>query len=397
MSREMSVSVSRTYLDHNASSPLRPEAAAAMTEVLRTGGNPSSVHAEGRSARARIETAREALAAAFGAEPDGVLFTSGATEAVNLAIAGAVAAGATRRLLISAIEHDCVREVSAASGAAVEAIPVTRTGVADLGWLTARLGHWNPDDGRPFVVLMQANNETGVIQPVAEAARPVREAGGLLLVDAAQTLGKIEVDMSSLGASYLAVSAHKLGGPAGVGALILGSDAPLTRRQHGGGQERGRRAGTENVIGIVGFVAALGAVLADRGLDARLGRLRDELEARLRAARSEVQVWGAEAPRLGTTSCLALPGFSGETQVMALDLAGVAVSAGAACSSGKVRPSHVLAAMGADQATATSAIRVSLGWNTTRADTDAFLVAYLAAAARVLGPVEPALAEAGGV
>jgi cysteine desulfurase len=385
--------MSRAYLDHNATSPLRPEAAAAIAAALADGGNPSSVHAEGRRARARLETAREALAKALGVAPEAVVFTSGATEAVNLAIGGAVAAGATRRLLVSAIEHDCVREAAAASGVPVESMPVTPAGQVDLDWIEARLRAWDAADGRPFLAVMHANNETGVVQPIADVARLVGAAGGLLLVDAAQTLGK--VDASGLGASYVAVSAHKLGGPAGAGALVLGADAPLARRQHGGGQERGRRAGTENVAGVAGFGAAVAAATADPGLNGRLAVLRDGMEARLAAARPDVQAWGGDAPRLGTTSCLALPGFRGETQVMALDLAGVAVSAGAACSSGKVRPSRVLEAMGADAETAACAIRVSLGWNTTQADIDRFVDAYLFAVERAAGGVGRASARHG--
>jgi cysteine desulfurase len=377
--------MSRAYLDHNATSPMRPEAAAFAAAVAE-GGNPSSVHAEGRRARARIEAARETVATATGASPEAVVFTSGATEAINLAIGGAAAASATRRILISAVEHDCVRESAAASGAAVETIPVTGAGLVDLDWLEGRLREWRAEDGRPFVAVMHANNETGVIQPIADVRRLVAAADGLLLIDAAQTLGKI--DVRALGADYLALSAHKLGGPSGAGALVLEAVAPLARRQHGGGQERGRRAGTENLAGIAGFGAAVAAASADAGLNGRLAALRDALEARVRAARPDVQVWGGESPRLGTTSCLALPGFRGETQVMALDLAGVAVSAGAACSSGKVRPSHVLSAMGADAETAGCAIRVSLGWNTTRGDVDRFVEAYLAAAERA-APLSP--------
>jgi cysteine desulfurase len=381
----------RVYLDHNATSPLRPEAAEAMAEALREGGNPSSVHAEGRRAKARVEAARETVAGALGALVENLVFTSGATEAVNLAIGSAVDSG-VRRLLISAIEHDCVREAAAASGAAVETLAVTRAGALDLAALAERLARWNDADGRPFLALMHANNETGVIQPVTEAARMIRERDGLVLVDAAQTVGKIPVDLGGLWADYVAVSAHKLGGPVGVGALALGAKAPLTRRQHGGGQERGRRAGTENVIGIAGFGAAVTAALADRDLDTRLAGWRDALETKVRAARPDVRVWGGDASRLGTTSSLALPGFRGETQVMALDLAGVAVSAGSACSSGKVRASHVLAAMGAGETAASSAIRVSLGWSTAAEDVEPFVAAYVQAAERAIGPArEPAL------
>jgi cysteine desulfurase len=386
--------MTRTYLDHNATSPLRPEAAAAMADALRACGNPSSVHAEGRRARGRIEAARETVAGAVGALTENVVFTGGATEAVNLAVASAVEAGAGT-LFVSAIEHDSVREAAAATGVPIEAIPALRDGRVDAAWLEARLAGWNAADGRPFVAVMHANNETGVIQPLAQIADAAARVGAMLLVDAAQTLGKIDVDLGALGATWLAVSAHKLGGPAGAGALVLAPDAPVARQQHGGRQERGRRAGTENFAGIVGFAAALEAARSDRDMDARLGSLRDRLEAGVRAVRPDARVWGADAPRLGTASCLSLAGFPSETQVMALDLAGVAVSAGAACSSGKVRASHVLLAMSVDKNAAGSAIRASLGWNTTEADIDRFVEAYAAAAARKLGPAEPALADAG--
>ncbi|MGD2132170.1 MAG: cysteine desulfurase family protein [Maricaulaceae bacterium] len=379
--------MTRIYLDHNATTPLRPEARAAFAEVLAETGNPSSVHADGRRARARLDHARDVVADAVGAAPEGVVFTSGGAEALNLAIGGAVASGVVGRVLVSAIEHDVVREAAGAlSGATTDVVPVTASGVIDLEALERLLAE--PSENRTLVAVMHANNETGVIQPTGDVARLVREANGLLLIDAVQSFGKIDVNLGALGANYLALSAHKLGGPMGAGALILADDAPIARRQHGGGQERGRRAGTENLAGIAGFAAAVEAALGDRGAYDKLADLRDDLEARVTAARDDVRVFGAEAPRLSTTSCLALPGFSGETQVMALDLAGVSVSAGAACSSGKVRPSHVLAAMGADERTASSAIRVSLGWTTTADDIDRFVTAYLDAAERAVGAPE---------
>jgi len=360
------------YLDHNATSPIRPEAAAAVADALADGGNPSSVHGVGRRARARVEAARNTVAQAVGAPADAVTFMSGGTEALNLAIFGVVAAGATRRLLITASEHDATRAaaeaVAGGGDVAMEVVPVLATGLVDLVWLEARLARWDTEDGRPFLALMQVNNETGVIQPVAEAGALVKAAGGLMLVDAVQALGKIDVDMAALGANYLTLAAHKFGGPAGAGALVLAKDAPLARRSHGGGQEQGRRAGTENVAAIAGLAAAIEAA---RDADYHvLGPLRDDMEARLEQARPDVRFFGADAPRLPTTSSIALAGFAAETQVMALDLAGVAVSAGAACSSGKVKASHVLSVMGAPDELASCAIRVSLGWNTTKADVD---------------------------
>jgi cysteine desulfurase len=364
-----------TYLDYNATAPVRPEAAAAVAQALQAGGNPSSVHAAGRAARARVEQARAEVAALIAAPASTVIFTSGGTEANALAIESAVAAG-SRRLVVSAIEHDSVIETARASGAAVELLPVSGDGVADLAWLQARLAGWDAADGRPFVALMLANNETGVIQPVAEAAAIVRAAEGWLHVDAIQAAGKIPVDSRALGADTLCVSAHKLGGPQGVGALTFGPRANLSRRLHGGGQERGRRAGTENVAGICGFGAA--AKAACEGLDAMAAQAgwRDAAAAQLTA--HDAWVLGESAPRLPNTLCVAEPGAPAELQVMTLDLAGVMVSAGSACSSGKVKPSHVVTAMGRNDL-ADCAIRISGGWATTEEDWNRLVQAWLAA------------------
>jgi len=366
------------YLDHNATTRVRPEAVAAITHVLEHVGNPSSIHAAGRAARAAMEQARADVAALIAAPPSTVVFTSGGTEANALAIESAVAAGA-KRLIVSAIEHDSVQETSRALGVAVEVLPVDASGVADLAWLAERLGRWDAADGKPFVALMLANNETGVIQPVVEAAEIVRAADGWLHVDAVQAAGKIAVDSRALGADTLSVSAHKIGGPQGVGALTFGPRATLFRRQHGGGQERGRRGGTENLPGIAGFAAAAREALA--GLESYQGKasLRDAAAERLRAAGSVVM--GEAAPRLPNTLCIAAPGYTADLQVMALDLAGVMISAGAACSSGKVKASPVLAAMGQGDLAA-CAVRVSGGWDTTQADWNRFTEAWLEAHAR---------------
>jgi cysteine desulfurase len=363
------------YLDYNATAPVRPEAAAAVAAALQAGGNPSSVHAAGRAARARVEQARDAVAALIAAPASTVIYTSGGTEANALAIESAVAAG-SRRLIVSAVEHDSVLEAARASGAAVELLPVTAQGAADLDWLAARLAAWDAAEGRPFVALMLANNETGVIQPVAEAAAIVRAADGWLHVDAIQAAGKIAVDSRALGADTLSISAHKLGGPQGVGALTFGPRANLSRRLHGGGQERGRRAGTENVPGISGFGVA--AQAAHEGLEAlsRQAAWREAAAARLKAAGAVVL--GEAADRLPNTLCVAEPDAKAELQVMGLDLAGVMVSAGSACSSGKVKPSHVLVAMGRAEL-ADCAIRVSGGWATTEEDWNRLAEAWLAA------------------
>lgn len=351
-----------TYLDANATQPLRPEARAAVLEALDLCGNPSSVHQAGRTARRLLEQARESLAARFGAAPADLVFTSGGTEANALAIYGL---GAGRRLIHGATEHDAVR--AAAPGATV--LPVDRDGVADLATLAALL-----KDGPALVCLMLANNETGTLQPVAEAAALCHAAGALLHVDAVQAAGRVAVDLRALGADSLALSGHKLGGPAGTGALLLAADLALAPLIRGGGQERGRRGGTHALPAIAGFAAAAACTTP------ALAPLRDTAERA--AVASGARVIGGGAARLPNTTCLALPGIAAQTQVIALDLAGICVSAGAACSSGKVARSHVLDAMGLG-ALAGEAIRVSLPWNVTKADIAAFIAAYQGMAERL--------------
>jgi cysteine desulfurase len=354
------------YLDANATEPLRPEARAAMLVAMEVTGNPSSVHGAGRAARRVLEDSREALAARFGAHPGDFVFTSGGTEADALAIH---ALGAGRRLIIGAIEHDAVR--SAAGAASI--LPVDANGVADLAaaaaWLEA-----GPD---ALVCLMLANNETGTIQPIAEVAALCRRHGALLHVDAVQAAGRMDVSLATLGAHSIAISSHKLGGPPGVGALLLAPEvsaiAPLIA---GGGQERGRRGGTPPVPAIAGFAAA-SAVARDAS---HLAPLRDAIEQRAMA--QNAIVCGGGGRRLANTTCLALPGVRADAQVIALDLDGIAVSAGAACSSGKVAASHVLAAMGL-VGLAGQAIRVSLPWNATAECVDAFSAAYARMAHRL--------------
>ena len=363
----------RIYLDWNATAPLRSEARAAALAALGVIGNPSSVHGEGRAARRLIEQAREQVAALVGAEPRNVVFTSGGTEANMLAL---VPMGARERLLTSAIEHPSVLAGGRFPAGNVERLPVTGRGQIDLTALEQRLAALG---GRALVSIMAANNETGVIQPVAQAARLVHSAGGLLHVDAVQAAGRIGWDISVMGADLVTLSAHKIGGPKGVGALIgrTGLDAfkPLIT---GGGQERGARAGTENVAGIAGFGAAAAAARASLAAEAaRMGALRERLEIGLKAASPQVVVFGVEAERLPNTTLFAVPGMKAETAVIAFDLEGVAVSAGAACSSGKVQPSHVLAAMGVPPQLARAAVRVSLGPTTTESDVDGFIAAWI--------------------
>ncbi|MDP3855511.1 cysteine desulfurase family protein [Phenylobacterium sp.] len=361
--------MTRVYLDYNATAPLRPEALEAVTRAYAMGGNPSSIHAAGRAARALLEQARTEVAALIGGPASTVVFTSGGTEANALAVDSAVATG-SKRLIVSAIEHDSVLETAKVSGAAVEVLPVGADGLADLAWLSKRLAAWDAADGRPFVALMLANNETGVIQPVREVSEIVRAADGWLHVDAIQAAGKIPTDSRALGADTLSVSAHKLGGPQGVGALTFGPRATLVRRQHGGGQERGRRAGTENVPGIAAFGAAAMAALRDTNDQAPM---RDAAAEQLKA--QGAVVIAESSPRLPNTLCVATPGHPSDLQVMKLDLAGFMVSAGSACSSGKVKASHVLSAMGLGEL-AECAIRVSGGWGTSSSDWAAFVDAW---------------------
>ncbi len=353
------------YLDANATEPLRPEARRAVVVALDLSGNPSSVHAAGRAARRALEDAREALAARFGAEPADVVLTAGGTEANALALAGL---GRGRRVLVGATEHAAVL---AAAGPGAETVPVRPDGTADLDALAALLAEGGPP---ALVCLMAANNETGVLHPLAEAAALCRAHGGLLHVDAVQAAGRVALDPGL--ADSVALSGHKLGGPAGAGALILRSGLHLPALVAGGGQERGRRGGTEPLPAIAGFAAAAVAAGAGPGEAERLAALRGRLEAGVLAAAPEALVAGAGAPRLPNTSCILLPGVPAEAQVIALDLAGVRVSAGAACSSGKVARSHVLSAMGLGPAAAGCAIRVSLPWNAPEDAPERFLSAW---------------------
>ncbi|MEM8985661.1 MAG: cysteine desulfurase family protein [Pseudomonadota bacterium] len=377
----------RVYLDHNATSPLRPAARETMQAALGLDGNASSVHAEGRKARGLIETARAQLSAALNAPANGIVFTSGGTEANNLALYGAVGRGATR-LFVSAIEHDATlcpaADLGERNGVSVETFPVLASGLIDVAWLADRLdGYDLAHEGDFLVAVMLANNETGVVQPLDDISDIVRRAGGLLFVDAAQGLGRTPLDFLELDADFLSVSGHKFGGPQGSGALVTRPGVAFAPRQRGGGQEHYRRAGTENVAAIAGLGAAAEAAAADAPVVERLSEIRDGMANELTSRFPEIIVHGAAAPRLANTLCFSAPGFSSETQVMALDLAGVAVSAGSACSSGKVKPSHVLRAMGADEAVAGSAVRVSLGWNSTSADAERFVEAWSDAYGRV--------------
>ena len=346
------------YLDYNATAPAAPGVARAMADAVALGGNASSVHAKGRAARRLIDGVRGKVALAVGSKPANVIFTSGGTEANRLALT----ASGKPRVLASAVEHPAVTAYCPPGNL----LPVDADGRLDLQALRAALAQ---DGAGAIVSLMLANNETGVLQPVAEAAAIAHAAGAILHCDAVQGFGKMPVDMAALGVDLLTVSAHKVGGPAGVGALVLANGLLLSSTRAAGGQEQGRRSGTENLAGIAGFGAALdhlGGMLADCD---RQSVLRKGLEA---ALRPDAVVFGQDAPRLANTVCIAMPGVAAETQVMAFDLAGFCVSAGAACSSGKVQASPVLLAMGVAPELAATAIRVSFGSGTTVEEIDAF-------------------------
>ncbi|WP_411817705.1 cysteine desulfurase family protein [Hyphococcus sp. DH-69] len=364
--------MTRHYLDHNATSPVRPEVIDIVAETMRLDGNNSSVHEEGRRASNIVEDAREKVRALVNAPVNGIVFTSGGTESIHYALHGSVKAQGLGRIFVSAIEHPAVLANAQTTGAEIEVIPVTTSGVCDVNWLKDRLDGYDQDqEGKFLACVMYANNETGVIQPIADIAGVVHDAGGLLFCDAAQAVGKVPVNFVMSGADILSFTGHKFGGPLGVGAVVAGPNLALDPVLRGGGQEMNRRASTTNTPGIAGLGRA--CELAQRSLARaqEIAALRDKMQKVAEA--SGAKIWGVEEARLPGTLCLSAPGFSGATQLMTMDLAGLAVSAGSACSSGKAKPSHVLTAMGASEDEATSAIRVSLGWNSTEADAEAFI------------------------
>jgi cysteine desulfurase len=370
------------YLDHNATSPLRPECLAAVTHALGVAGNPNSIHARGRAARAIVDEALAAVAQQVNAQGHEIIFTSGATEALNLALAGAIEGAIDQheadskvaritRLFVSAIEHRAVlataqKLAERTPGLRLEMLAVTADGVVDTEALRVAL---REGKGRALVAVMAANNETGVIQPIAEISRLAREAGALLLVDAVPSAGKIDLDARLC--DYLVLSAHKMGGPSGSGALIVAKGVPLAAQIMGGNQQNGLRAGTENLSGIAGLGAAARVLRDGEGERARIAHLRDRFEAALKQAIPEAVIFGASVPRLCGTTYFALPGVTSQTAQIALDLDGVMVSGGSSCASGKVTASHVLAAMQVEYALASCAVRASFGWNSENADVDA--------------------------
>ena len=388
------------YLDHNATSPLRPESLSAVTNALSVGGNPSSIHAHGRAARALVEEARDKVAALAGAKAENVIFTSGATEANHLALFGAVEgslegeASRITRVFISAIEHSSV--LATADKLAerfpwirLTILPVTADGVIDTEALRVGL---REGKGRALVAVMAANNEIGTVQPIAAVSKLVREAGALLLVDAVPAAGKIALDFSHC--DYMTLSGHKIGGPQGAGALLVRDGAPLAPQLVGGGQQKGLRAGCENLSGIAGFGAAAHALADGEGERARIVHLRDHFEAALKQAAPEAVIFTMEQSRLCRTSGFAIPGVRAETALIGLDLDGVMMSAGSTCSSGKVSVSHVLAAMGVDEALAGCALRASFGWSSTMDDVNAAVASLVKLRERVRGQKAPIKEEA---
>lgn len=371
------------YLDHNATSPIRASAKRAMLDALEECGNASSIHAAGRAARARVEHARESVARLADTDPRSVVFLSGGSEANNSALRGAIAGALAAedritRIFVSAIEHESVRAVAAALGETVPGlkvseIPVTLAGVVDIPAFRLKLMQGK---GRVLVSAMSANNETGAVQDlvaVADLVRTEGSEGALLHVDAVQAAGRIPLSFDRLGADYMTLSAHKLGGPQGAGALLMKEGAPFLPLIAGGGQEMGRRSGTENVAAIAGFGAAAAEVSNFAAEVERLRALRDRFERELKERAPEAVIFAETVERLPNTSNFAIPGLAAETALIALDLDGVAVSSGSACSSGKVKPSHVLAAMRVDEALARCGLRVSFGWNNANGDVDAVI------------------------
>jgi len=372
-------SVSRHYLDHNATSPLRPEARAAMLAALDEGGNPSSIHQEGRKARGAMDAARDVIAVLCGASARDVIFTSGGTEANALALTpGLSVEGSSQpfsHLLVSAVEHVCVLEGHRFKPDCVAKIGVDSSGLVSKDHLAMLLEDISQKGGRALVAIQAANNETGVLQPIAELALLVHRFGGFLHCDAVQIAGKLPLDQVTAGADILALSAHKIGGPQGVGALVLrsGGIAISDKMLRGGGQERGARAGTENVAGIAGFGAAAKATMPSLAENFAIMRdLRDQAEAYVLEIAPDALIYGSGLARLPNTLAFSIPGLTAETAVMGFDLGGVALSSGSACSSGKVKKSHVLEAMGVANDMAICALRISFGWTSTKADLEAF-------------------------
>ncbi|WEX87024.1 cysteine desulfurase [Sinorhizobium garamanticum] len=380
------MSGSRIYMDWNATAPLRTEAREAFLSALDQVGNPSSVHGEGRAVRALVESARRDVAALCGAQAASVTFTSGATEAANMVLTPDFRMGRTplriAKLYASAIEHPAVREGGRFAREDVCEVPVTAAGVVDCAALEALLAAHDRQAGLPMVAVMLANNETGIVQPIAEVAAIVRAHGGLLVVDAVQAAGRLPLSIEALGADFLIVSSHKIGGPKGAGALVARGEVMMPSALiHGGGQEKGHRSGTENAPALTGFGAAARVVAGNiDGRMAAIAALRDRLEAEMQSSAPDVVIHGRDVSRIGNTTYFTLPGLKAETGQIAFDLEGVALSAGSACSSGKVGQSHVLTAMGYDPRQ--GALRISIGEATTEAEIERCATVFAKVAAR---------------
>ena len=373
--------MTRLYADHNATAPLRPEARDAMLAALDLGGNPSSVHGEGRAAKRVMEDSRETLAGALECAPDAITFTSGATEALHIAMDSAQAMG-FGPVYLSSVEHDAVWAYATKLWPNAQIVPVDHNALLDCAWLAARIAE---DGGKPLLIMQGANNETGTIQPLDPASTLIRAAGGAVICDGVQMLGKLPASSFAGLADWFVVSSHKIGGPAGVGVLVAAPGTTLANVRPGGGQERGARAGTENVAAIAGFAAAARVACSDAaivGFQALTQGERACFEAHIAEHIKASSIIAQNVKRLSNTSCIALPNWEAARQVMALDIAGFAISAGSACSSGKVKTSRVLAAAGYGPEVAGCAIRVSFGWNTQTGDGLALAQAYLKAGAR---------------
>lgn len=361
------------YLDYNATTPIRPEVISLMGRIMAEPGNASSIHSFGRQARKHIEDARGKIAKAFNVGPQQVIFNSGATEGNNTVLKGF----SGQRILISAIEHSSIIE----SGVRAETIPVTRDGVVDLDAFKKLLAQ----EPKPALVsVMYVNNETGVIQPIADIARLAKEAGAVMHSDVSQAVGRIAFTREDLGVDLMTFCAHKFGGPQGIGAIIMAPKAPLPKLLHGGGQERRQRAGTENVAAIAGFGVALDMAMDELPSYQKLAQKRDALETMLLDSTNALRIHGRQSARVANTISLSMTGTTSETLLLALDLEGIALSSGSACSSGTVKPSHVLLAMGVEEEEAKCSLRLSLGWNTTEQDIEDFTKAWNNIRQRVL-------------
>ncbi len=373
------MSKTSVYLDHNASAPILPDAAAAVRAALDLCGNASSVHADGRAVRAAIEAARGAVARAAGANRRDVVFTASATEALTQGLVGGARAFGASEIVVGAGEHMAVLRTAEASGLPVRTIGVDSDGVLRLEEIEAALAGLENAGGLGLFAFQMVNNETGVVQPVAQIEKLIGPTRHLLLVDAVQAFGKLELDFAARAADMMAVSAHKIGGPAGAGALMMKPHCDEVRLIPGGGQELGRRGGTESLLAVAGFgAAAQGFKKVYKA--AEIKSLGDRIEAEVLKLAPDATIFGRKAGRIGNTVNFAVPGLSAAVAMMALDLDGVAISSGSACSSGKVGKSHVLAAMGVAPELAKGALRVSLGWNSNENDVAAFAAAF----ARVL-------------